>query len=122
MNSVERVKEICREKKIPISKLERELGFANGYISQLKKGTFPADRLLLIAKYLNTDTEFLLTGKEKTLKPLSVDLGHGEIKTPDGGKTTGRKKEFVQLFDKLTPEQQDFFLAQLRGVVDSQDK
>ena len=50
MNSVERVKEICKERKIPISKVERDLGYANGYIGQLKKGVFPADRLLDIAK------------------------------------------------------------------------
>ena len=37
MTSVERVKNICKERKIPISKLEKELGFSNGYISQLKK-------------------------------------------------------------------------------------
>lgn len=41
MNSVERVKAICKEHKIPISKIERDLGYANGYISQLKKGAFP---------------------------------------------------------------------------------
>lgn len=52
MNSVERVKEICKERKIPISKVERDLGYANGYIGQLKKGVFPADRLLDIAEYL----------------------------------------------------------------------
>lgn len=46
MNSVERVKEICKERKIPISKVERDLGYANGYIGQLKKGVFPADRLV----------------------------------------------------------------------------
>lgn len=37
MNSVERVKAICKERKIPISKMERDLGYANGYIGQLKK-------------------------------------------------------------------------------------
>lgn len=29
MNSVERVKAICKERKIPISKIERDLGYAN---------------------------------------------------------------------------------------------
>lgn len=42
MNSVELVKNICKERKIPISKMERDLGYANGYIGQLKKGVFPA--------------------------------------------------------------------------------
>lgn len=65
MNSVERVKTICKERKIPISKVERDLGYANGYIGQLKKGIFPADRLQDIAEYLGVSSEYLLNGDEK---------------------------------------------------------
>lgn len=61
MSSVERVKSICKEKKIPISKLERDLGYSNGYIGQLRKGVFPTDRLVDIANYLNVSTDYLLT-------------------------------------------------------------
>ena len=68
MNSVERVKMICKERKIPISKLEKDLGFSNGYIGQLRKGVFPADRLSEIAKYLYVTPEYLMTGKESALK------------------------------------------------------
>lgn len=64
MNSVERVKSLCKERKIPISRLEKELGYSNGYIGQLRKGTFPADRLKEIAEYLHVSTDFLLTGEE----------------------------------------------------------
>ena len=64
MNAVERVKSICKERKIPISKLEADCGFSNGYIGQLRKGTFPNDRLITISKYLNLSAEFLMTGKE----------------------------------------------------------
>ena len=53
MNCVERVKQICKERKIPISKLEKDLGFSNGYVGQLKKGSFPAERLSKIADYLS---------------------------------------------------------------------
>lgn len=66
MNSVERVKQLCKSRKIPISKLERDLGFSNGYIGQLRKGVFPADRLSKIASYLNVTTEYLLTGQESS--------------------------------------------------------
>ncbi len=52
MNEVEKVKAICKERHIPISKLEKACGFCNGYIGQLKKGVFPSDRLLKIADYL----------------------------------------------------------------------
>lgn len=65
MNSVERVKAICKERKIPISKMERDLGYANGYIGQLKKGVFPADRLQDISEYLGASAEYLLNGEEK---------------------------------------------------------
>lgn len=65
MNSVERVKRICKERKIAISKLEKDLGYANGYIGQLRKGVFPDDRLAEIAAYLSVSTTFLMTGTEK---------------------------------------------------------
>ena len=64
MNSVERTKQICKERKIPISKLERDLGYSNGYIGQLRKGVFPADRLAEIANYLSVSTTYLMTGEE----------------------------------------------------------
>lgn len=62
MNSVERVKTICKERKIPISKLEKDLGFSNGYIGQLRKGVFPNDRLFKISEYLNLSYEYLSSG------------------------------------------------------------
>ena len=60
MNTVEMVKALCKEKHIAISKLEKDLGFANGYISGLKKGTIPHDRLILIAEYLEVPPSDLL--------------------------------------------------------------
>ncbi len=60
--SVERVKSICKERKIPLSRVEADLGFANGYIDQLKKGTFPDDRLVMIAEYLGIPVSALLGG------------------------------------------------------------
>lgn len=65
MNAVERVKAICKQRKIPISKLETDLGYGNAYISRLKKGVFPNDRLEEIANYLNLSSYYLSTGEEK---------------------------------------------------------
>jgi transcriptional regulator with XRE-family HTH domain len=64
MNTVERIKTICKERKIAISKLEKECGFSNGYISQLRKGTVPDDRLRVIAEYLELSTNYLMTGSD----------------------------------------------------------
>lgn len=64
MNSVELVKKICKERKIPISKLEKDCGFSNGYIRKLKEGKFPSDRVLVISKYLDMPISYLMTGEE----------------------------------------------------------
>lgn len=64
MNSVERVKRILKERGIPVSRLEKDLGFANGYISQLRRGSFQSDRLEKIANYLNVSIDYLLHGGE----------------------------------------------------------
>ena len=69
MNSVERVRTICSERKIPISRLERDLGFSNGYIGQLRKGVFPADRLAMIANYLGVTNNYHLTGEQSKKAP-----------------------------------------------------
>lgn len=71
MNSVERVKSICKNRKIPISKLEKDLGFSNGYIGQLRKGVFPDDRLGKIADYLGVTVDYLMNGEETDNKALN---------------------------------------------------
>ena len=68
MNSVEMVKKICMERHIPIAKLERDLGFANGYIRSIKKGMFPADRMKMIADYLNVPESVLLMNEEQQVR------------------------------------------------------
>lgn len=77
MNGVDRVKAICKERKIPISKLERDLGYANGYIGQLRKGVFPSDRLLEIAEYLSVSHTYILTGEENKKAP--TEAGERDI-------------------------------------------
>ena len=67
MNSVEKVLNLCKERKIAVSKLEKECGFANGYIRQLKKGTFPTERLLKIAGFFSLPIEYFYDDREPQL-------------------------------------------------------
>lgn len=73
MNTVERVKAICKERNIAISKLEKDCGFGNAYIAGLKKGSIPDDRLKIISEYLNLSVEYLMTGKEPNIDYLYSD-------------------------------------------------
>lgn len=59
MTSVEYIKQICKEKNIPISRLERDLGFSNGYIRNMKNRTLSAERASKIAEYLQVPVEKL---------------------------------------------------------------
>lgn len=90
MNSVDRVKTLCKERKIAISRLEKDLGYANGYIGQLKKGVFPDDRLVEIANYLGVATSYL-TGEEQKESPAP----EGAERIPDYSKLTDTNRAIV---------------------------
>lgn len=77
MTTVDRVKAVCKSKKIAISTLERELGYSNGYIGKLKKGVLPDDRLVNIAKFLNVSVSYL-TGWDEAVSSLTM-AGMSEI-------------------------------------------
>ena len=93
MNSVEIVKSICKQHKIPISKLERDLGYGNGYIGQLRKGVFPHDRLFEIAGYLNVPMESLLSENEN--KPAAITGSELDIKDSINNMSREELVEFI---------------------------
>lgn len=63
-SSVEMVRKLCRDQQIPICQLERDCGFANGYLNPKKMSRLPYDRAVVIAEYLDVPVELILTGKE----------------------------------------------------------
>ena len=78
MNCVDRVKALCKERRIPIYKLEKDLGFANGYIGQLRRGVLPVERLEMVAEYLGVTIDYLL-GKENA----PTDTGERHVSDED---------------------------------------
>lgn len=70
----------------------------------------------IAAKY-DVSVEWL-QGKtdEKSPQPLSVDLGHGEIKTApdDGSGMSPKHQELLKLFDACSNEEQNAFLEMMR--------
>lgn len=68
-DSVSHVREICRERKIPVSTLEKACGFSNGYLNPRKLTRLPYDRALLIAEYLGLPVEQILTGEKNAPAP-----------------------------------------------------
>ena len=53
------IKSVARSKGTSAAKIERDLGFSNGYIGTVRDSHFPYDRLLKIAKHLDVSPEYL---------------------------------------------------------------
>ena len=72
-NSVEYVREICGIRNIPISQLEKDCGFANGYLNPKKLKRIPYERAKKIAEYLGLSLEYMLDGAEGTKKTPTLE-------------------------------------------------
>lgn len=69
MTTTERILSICKDRGIPIYRLEKACGFSNAYISRLKKGFIPDEKLSLIADYLGLSMDFLKHGEAGDADP-----------------------------------------------------
>ncbi len=63
-NSVEYVRQVCKDRGIAISQIEKDLGFANGYLNPKKMTTLPYTRAVAIGAYLGISPERILTGED----------------------------------------------------------
>lgn len=62
METLDIIKQLCKEKKISLAQLENDLEYGNGSIAK-SKGNMSAERMFQIAKYLKVPMEYLMTGK-----------------------------------------------------------
>ena len=76
-NSVLYVRELCQQRKIPVSQLEKDCGFANGYLNPKKLAKIPYDRAQRIADYLGISVSKILTGEETEKAP--ADIGKRSV-------------------------------------------
>lgn len=66
MTGVEYIRNLCKQKGIAISKLEKDLGFSNGYLNPKKLDFVPYDRAIQIYRYLGGEIK-LMTGTDEDL-------------------------------------------------------
>lgn len=64
---VEYIRELCKEKKISISRLEKDLGFSNGYLNPKKLTKIPYDRAVAMANYLNGDINRIMNSEVESM-------------------------------------------------------
>lgn len=104
LNSVQYVRSVCREKNIPIAKLEKECGFANGYLNPKKIAKIPYDRAQLISKYLAIPVEAILEGGENKKTPSATGeqrTGYGGLLKVNQKKAPSLSKDELGLIEKF---------------------
>ena len=108
MNTVDRIIKICKDRQLPISRLERACDFSNGYIKALTRGTMPADKLERVAKYLGVSIVYLMTGNEGYyLDPDAAEMAQAMFDDPDmrilfNAKREMSPKKFHKIIDIIT--------------------
>lgn len=60
MGSVDVLLALCKQRKIAVSKVERDLKYGNGYFRSLKKKEIPGNRLSEVADYFGVTMDYLL--------------------------------------------------------------
>lgn len=131
-----RIFELLKKRKISQKEFAAKINVTPQTITDWKKGKSSSFLSMLgkISVALETTPIWLFSGEGKDYMSDEEHHEHAERSLEDayrhqalhiekilaGTKASEREKEFVQLFQKLTPEQQDMILAQLKGVVDSQ--
>ena len=60
MSSVDVLLALCKQRKIAVSRVERDLKYGNGYFKSLKKKEIPGNRLSEVADYFNVTVDYLL--------------------------------------------------------------
>ena len=64
METLDIIKQLCKDKGISISQLESDLDYGNGSLAKSK--SMSADRMYKIAQYFDVSMEYLMTGKTIT--------------------------------------------------------
>lgn len=116
MTCVEKILAVLEYRKIPVSRMERDLGFSNGYIKQLKKD-IPAGRLMVVCRYLDIPMEKLLQDDDQ-FDP--ADLDKKNTAAPKGDGLTDAQREVLNLVRQLDPDAVSYLKAKAQELVDFQ--
>ena len=64
MKAYEVIKDLCDKAQLPVTVLEKKLGFSRGSILKMKTATVAnADRIKAIADYFGVSQDYIMTGK-----------------------------------------------------------
>lgn len=102
MELKEKIKELCKNRKISIAGLEKKLGFANAYIQQLNPESVPYTRIKKIADYFGVTPGYFFDEDENT-NPFEKQILQAFHSLNDEGKS--KTIEYADMLSRM-PEYQ----------------
>lgn len=101
----ERIKNLCKDRKISVNDLENSLGYSKNTLYRLKTQTPGADKLEAIADYFKVSTDFLLGRTDKRY----LDLNDNDKSDLDN--------KLQQIIGGLKEEEKEFLIAALHNTL-----
>lgn len=118
-NGVQYVRDLCQQRKIPISQLEKDCGFSNGYLNPKKMSKIPYERAVIIANYLGISADLILKGEETEKAPADLDRRLDEKPNQNIIRIAGRDGSYRER--TVTDEQLALFAAMFDQLPDVPD-
>jgi len=118
MNNLDIIKDLCKEKGISISKLEKTLNIGNGAIAKSTSNYMRSDRLKAIADYFGVTMEYLMTGKDQEWEaatPAEIEFFEKDAATPHP--VTDQERELLRRFVLLDQSDKGKLSAYLDGLL-----
>ena len=104
-NYIEKIRQLCKDRGIKISKLEKDLGFGNGYLNSKKVATIKTDRLMKILDYIGISPLEFYNG-------MYIGEGNKNTATESDG-DEDPLKPLYDGFNRLSPEDKERYVTTL---------
>lgn len=103
MDLADRIRRLCKQNGLSLTKLEAVLRFGNGTIGRWKTASPTYDKLKAVADYFGVSVEYLTVGKEKAA-------------TSEGGGHSPISEEIANIIDTLPDSTQEQALRLIRYI------
>ena len=110
MSVYNRIKLLCKEKKISINKLEKELDLSRGSLCKIDTNTPSANRLEIIADYFGVSVDFLMGRDEES------EISQVQLYIPNK-----RAAEIAETFEQLNDHNKQIVEVLIRQLLQAQE-
>lgn len=115
MTTREIVKKLCKDRGVSLNKLEKQLGFASGYVSKLDKSVPSSANLQKIADYLGVSLDYLMTGNDDRFSKENIEIDFALL-------TDKNLREFIEKYQLLSKENRKTLKSNMDFMLSEQNK